>query len=99
LEDSFVRAQATVRGCRAGDFDHCEQRVSIWTLPRSAPVLGRSNVRWQKTARICGTDNTVGRCCARGRAHSGGSVQMLTNSAGGTRQTCVEKGTSQIWAA
>jgi|WetSurMetagenome_2_1015567.scaffolds.fasta_scaffold461374_2 hypothetical protein len=45
-------------------------------LRRSAPVLGRSNVRRQEGPGICPHAGGTGACCARGRAHSGGAATM-----------------------
>jgi hypothetical protein len=45
-------------------------------LPRSAPVLGRSELRGPQRDPISHTSSALGRCFARGRAHSGFAVHL-----------------------
>jgi len=52
---------------------HCHRNV--WQ-GRSAPVLGRSNIRERITVETPQRTWQTGACCARGRAHSGGAVTM-----------------------
>jgi hypothetical protein len=48
---------------------------NVWQ-GRSAPVLGRSNIRERVTVETPLHPWQTGACCARGRAHSGGKIQV-----------------------
>jgi hypothetical protein len=50
------------------------------TGQRSAPVLGRSNVKAQKSLGRCGRASIIRSCCARGRAHSDLAVNPTVSS-------------------
>src|SRR6266849_1684292 len=55
-------------------------------LIRSAPVPGGSNVNKQTRSKTSRHPSVVGACCARGRAHSGGSVEMGPQKTGAETQ-------------
>jgi len=69
------------------DFQHAAAHLPRTTsieacLNRSAPVPGRSNVRTVWVLGVIGRWGQVGVCCARGRAHSGGTAKLHLGQGG-----------------